>query len=340
MNKQLLFQLIITICLSALTCGVAIKLSKKFGINIGSQKVPGLGGLAIIATWWVCSFAFGFVEITEQIPLLVATILIAVVGMLDIKKDFGPWPQLLSQTLSAIIVVIFGGVAIKYITNPFNGVFDLSQWELWGITVGAVLTIVWIITLMNVINFLDGVDGLASSVSIVGFITIGLVSLLPQVADERTAVLAFFAAATVAGFLFWNLTPAALYLGTAGSWFIGFLLAIIAVQGASKIATLAVVGAVPLLDAVSVVIGRLKRGHSPFRGDRTHLHYKLERRGLSGRSILALYLFSSILLGFSAVKLQTHNKILVFAAFSLIFTFLIIVGSKVVKRKKVKPVID
>jgi len=333
MNKQLVFQLIITTCLSILASGVAIKISKKFRLTTGSKNVPGLGGLAIIIVWWICAYYFGFIKVIEQLPLLVATVLIAVIGTFDVKKALGPWPQLITQVSAALIAVIFGGIAIKYVTNPFGGTFDLSRWEVLGITFGAVLTIIWVVTLMNVVNFLDGVDGLASTVSTVGFIAIGLVSLLPQVSDDKTAALAFIGAASILGFLFWNLTPAALYLGTAGSWFIGFILAIIAVQGASKIATTAVVGAVPLLDAISVVIGRIRRGHSPFRGDRTHLHHKLQRRGLSGRSILLLYLFSSILLGLSAVKLQTNFKIIIFLLFSLIFAFLIVIGSKVVKRK-------
>jgi UDP-GlcNAc:undecaprenyl-phosphate GlcNAc-1-phosphate transferase len=149
----------------------------------------------------------------------------------------------------------------RYVTNPAGGLLYLNQWEVFGIALpGAILSIVWIVLLMNAVNFLDGLDGLASAVSVVGFLTIGAVSLLPHVNEPAVALPAFLAAGATLGFLFWNFPPARLYLGTPGSWFLGFLLGVFSLQGSSKIATLAVVGAIPLLDAVAVVLSRLRRG--------------------------------------------------------------------------------
>ncbi len=81
-----------------------------------------------------------------------------------------------------------------------------------------------------------------------------------------------------------------------------------------KIATLAVVGAIPLLDAVSVIIARLRRGTSPFKGDRTHLHHRLLNRGWSPRAILAFYTVVSVILALAAVYLPTSLKIVLLLA--------------------------
>lgn len=308
----------------------AIRASTSFGFLAGSRRVPALGGLAVILAWWGTVLVVGELPSTVMIGLLLATLGIVCVGLWDIRRNLPPGPQVVAQVVIAAIVVLLGGIAIRSVTNPLGGLLRLDRWEVVGYALpGALLTFIWIITLMNVMNFLDGLDGLAAGVGALAFVAVGLVSLLPQVHDRSTAFLAFTAAAALLGFLFWNLPPAALYLGTVGSWFVGFLLAVLAVQGASKVATVAVVGAVPLLDAVTVIAGRLRRGQSPFRGDRTHLHHRLAERGLSSRAILLLYLLASSMLGAGAVFLQTRFKVVVFLIVSCLFVFLVVLGSRV-----------
>jgi UDP-GlcNAc:undecaprenyl-phosphate GlcNAc-1-phosphate transferase len=313
----------------------AISASRTLGFVVGAKRIPALGGVAVILAWWGSALISGALHASAVGGLLLATLGIVIVGLRDIRRPLGPGPQFAAQVVVAGIAVLLGGVAVRYVTNPLGGLLRLDQWNVLGYALpGTLLTFIWIITLMNVTNFLDGMDGLAAGVGVIAFLAIGLVSLLPQVNDPPTALLAFIAAAALSAFLFWNLPPAALYLGTVGSWFIGFLLAVLAVQGASKVATVAVVGAVPLLDATAVVAGRLRRGQSPFRGDRTHLHHRLERRGLSTRAILLLYLIVSSVLGASAVLLQTRAKVAVFVVVSVLFGFLILLGSRVVRRQR------
>jgi UDP-GlcNAc:undecaprenyl-phosphate GlcNAc-1-phosphate transferase len=255
------------------------------------------------------------------------------VGLLDARRALRPFFQLIAQIIIAIIVVYWGNFSINYISNPFGGVISLNNASLLGIFAGDFFAVFWIVAMINVINFMDGLDGLAGSVTGVALITIGFVSVLPQVNDYGTAVASFAATAAIAGFLFWNLPPAKLFLGTVGSWFLGFLIAILAIQGATKVATTAVVGAVPLIDAIIVVFGRLRMGHSPFRGDLTHLHHRLKRRGISDRAILAIYTTCSVLLGVAAVILQTHNKIILFVIFSVGLIVFVMIGSQYAKRR-------
>lgn len=303
---------------------------------VNAQNTSSIGGIALLLAWWIAMLLVRSLKSEMFWPLVVASFLILLIGLWDTRRPLGPITQLLSQISIAAVPVFLGGLEIKYLTNPLGGVIDFTNIRIFGILPGAVITLVWIVALMNAVNFLDGMDGLAGSVGAVSFVTIGLVSLLPQVNDLGTAITAFAAAAALLGFIFWNYPPAPLILGTVGSWFIGFLIAVLSIQGATKVATTAVVGAIPLLDAVVVVFGRLYRKESPFRGDHTHLHHRLRRRGLSDRMILALYMAMSIGLGCVAVLLQTQSKILVFCVFAVLFMFLIYLGSLVVKKRSRK----
>lgn len=316
---------------------VFAKLCAKYGalfVYANENKMPRIGGLAIMVAWWCAALLFGFISKDTLQPFIFATLLILIVGLWDSRRALDPFFQLIAQIIIAIIAVYWGKLGIDYITNPFGGVISFNNAPIFGtLFIGDILAVFWIVAMMNVINFMDGLDGLAGSVTGVAFITIGFVSVLPQVNDQRTAVAAFAATVAIAGFLFWNLPPAKLFLGTVGSWFLGFLIAILAIQGATKVATTAVVGAVPLIDALIVVIGRLRRGHSPFRGDLTHLHHRLKRRGLSDRVILAIYTGCSVLLGLAAVILQTQNKIILFVIFSVGLVVFVLVGSQYAKRR-------
>lgn len=288
------------------------------GKRVGLTTIGGVattGGISIAIAWWLGAGLFGDVSPRGALGLGVATLIIVAVGLWDLRRGLSPLLQLLGQVLASGSAVFIGGVALEYVTNPLGGLITLNQWEIGGFPLlGAVLTVVWMLVLMNAVNFLDGMDGLAAVASTIGFLTIGVVSLLPHVAEPTVALPAFLAAGATAGFLFWNFPPAHLVLGTPGSWFLGFLLAVLSVQGSSKIATLAVVGAIPLLDAVSVTIARLRRGASPFRGDRTHLHHRLLARGWSPWSVLALYTVLSSGLAIAAVTLPTPFKVLLLVA--------------------------
>lgn len=309
--RELLFLVFAAGVSSALVNGVARVIGGNGADAVSKKRVPALGGVATMAVLAGVFWGFGILPPEIQTALVVAMIGIAVIGLVDIRRRLGPWTQLGTQTLIAAAFVVQSGVAVRYVTNPLGGLWRFDQWMVDGVPVaGVLLTVLWMVTLMNVMNFLDGVDGLAGGVGAVAFLTIGFVSMLPQVHEPATAAAAFITATALAGFLFWNFPPAALYLGTAGAWFIGFFLAALSTQGSSKIATTAVVGAIPLLDAGVVILNRLRRRSSPLRGDTTHLHHVLRDRGFSPKQILAAYVVAAGALALAAVLLPTSLKFL------------------------------
>jgi UDP-GlcNAc:undecaprenyl-phosphate GlcNAc-1-phosphate transferase len=152
---------------------------------------------------------------------------------------------------------------------------------------GGIVTVLWIVGLTNAFNMLDNMDGLAASVGLIA----ALLFSAGQIAVGTLfapAVLLIVVGALL-GFLVHNFPPARLFMGDAGSNFLGFLLGAMTVVGTftrdlyspySVLAPLLVM-AVPLYDMTSVVLIRLREGRSPFQGDRRHFSHRLVARGLT-----------------------------------------------------------
>lgn len=201
---------------------------------------------------------------------------IMVLGLLDDRYRLGPMLRLAVQT----------GLAIAFVLTADR----LTMFQAGGIgmkVMMGVVTVVWIVGLTNSFNFLDNMDGLAGSVGLIA----SLLFVGAQVAVGSLfvpAVLLVLAGA-LGGFLTHNRPPARLFMGDAGSNFLGFMLGTLTVAGTftragyspyGVIAPLLVM-AVPLYDTTSVVLIRLREGRSPFQPDRCHLSHRLVDRGLT-----------------------------------------------------------
>jgi len=151
-------------------------------------------------------------------------------------------------------------------------------------------------------------DGLATSLSMVISLTLFILSYLNG--QYLVAALCIALVAACIGFLFWNRRPASIYLGDAGSLYLGFLLAAISIRvdvnsEAEVIRVLAplLIFAIPVIDITQVVISRLIRGKSPFEGGRDHLSHLLLNKGLSEGKVLTLVTASALTLALIGVFL-------------------------------------
>jgi len=166
-----------------------------------------------------------------------------------------------------------------------------------------VVTILWIVGLVNSINFLDNMDGLAGGVSAIAATLLAIYMLLvPEAPGQPQLFIAgflFLLVGSLLGFLWHNRPPARLFMGDAGSYFVGFSLAVMTTlatfsgPGIPRHSILAPVCvlAVPLYDTFSVVVIRLRNGRSPFEGDTNHFSHRLVALGLSKvQAVLTIYL--------------------------------------------------
>jgi len=161
----------------------------------------------------------------------------------------------------------------------------------------------------NSFNLLDHMDGLSAGVAAVS----GACFLAVAVHTQQWFIAALVAALIGAalGFLRFNFPPASIFLGDAGSQFLGFLLACLTVSftfyGRSyplySYAVPLVILAVPLYDTASVVLLRLRQGRSPFEADRNHFAHRLADLGLTHRGAAVVIYFLTLVTGASAVLL-------------------------------------
>ncbi|RMH54452.1 MAG: undecaprenyl/decaprenyl-phosphate alpha-N-acetylglucosaminyl 1-phosphate transferase [Candidatus Hydrogenedentota bacterium] len=198
-------------------------------------------------------------------------------GMVDDARPLGPFPKFLFQ-FTAAVVVLLGGVHL-----------DVKVLPVW---LNLVLTILWIVGVINAVNIIDILDGLAGMICGAAGITLALVGLLNE--DVTLAVMgtSVFAAATA--FLLFNFPPAKIFMGDAGSQTLGFFLAAGTIMGSyttfNNIALLApvLILGVPIYDTILVILFRLRKGRSPFRGSEDHVALRLKKMGFSDRAAVGL----------------------------------------------------
>ena len=252
------------------------------GRKTQDRPIPKLGGIAVaIAFTLVFLTAVGISgEITAfqlLASVLLPALIVAGLGFIDDIRTLNPWIRLVAQTLLALLVW-FTGTQVAF--------FRMDALD-------ALVTVLWIVGLTNAMNLLDNADGLATSTALVASLGTGIIAVI--YGQFFVGGLAFALAGTAAGFLWHNWAPATVYLGDAGAYFLGFLLAIvtlrlrpvgIALPWSALIPVLLVF--VPILDTTFVVVRRVLSGKHPFTPGRDHLSHVIMGTGLSVRQSVAV----------------------------------------------------
>jgi UDP-GlcNAc:undecaprenyl-phosphate/decaprenyl-phosphate GlcNAc-1-phosphate transferase len=236
-------------------------------------------------------------------------------GLVDDRWELPPWVLFVFQFV-AVAIAIYHKVFIQRFSVPGMALpVDIPMdAHLWAALVVYLLTTVWIVGMVNTINFLDGLDGLAAGVGLIA----ALLFAWHGYNLDQTTVAAFplVLAGALLGFLPFNFAPARIFLGSAGAYFLGYSLATMAILSPAKIATALLVLAVPILDVAWQIFDRVRRGQSPFRGDRGHLHFRLSDFGLPTRRIVLGYYV--VALGFGLVAIFAPGAVAKAVALALL----------------------
>lgn len=311
----------------------------RFGKRHSDKKtVSRLGGAAMLLAFIFTFFFDAHLVITREFyGLLMGSSLIFIFGLWDDLNELGWKIQVFFQAALAMLIFIFG-MRIVTLSNPFGGVwiFPYSDFVLPGF----LILFVWIFLVMNAMNWLDGVDGVCGGVSFITFVTIFLLSLKPEVYQPPIAIIAVIGIGVTAGFLVFNMYPARILAGTAGSMFLGFLIAVLAIVAGTKIATALLVLALPIADAIFVIGQRLRDGVPIVEPDRRHLHYRLIELGWSERHIAWFFFGVTAVIALIALYTQALGKFTaLLLTLGLIFLLLFVVERQT-RAKKVKPLIS
>lgn len=327
--------------LTAVITPLIIKFYKKLGWNkehsgtiqkfknTHLRNVPRGGGLAIfLGLLATLSFLFPW---TFQVQMIVlGAFLLTVIGVLDDIFDLSPWIRLVVNLLASASV-IYAGITINFVTNPLApGVLHLDKW-LW---LPAILTFIYLTFLINITNWAKGVDGQMPGMIVLAAVFIGFLSFrLTGQQIEETTLLSFITAGTFLGFLIWNFYPQKIMPGYGGGSLGGYLLGVLSILSGAKLATLFMVLALPISDAIFTILRRLIAKKSPFWGDRGHLHHKLlDQFGWGRRRIAVFYWLVTLIMGVLALILPTQGKIVAFIVV-LILTFIFLIRAKILSLK-------
>lgn len=258
--------------------------------------IPRLGGLAIYAGFIAAVLAS--VHMTwELLGILVGGTAILLLGVVDDVYQISAKTKLLGQIAAASVLLLFD-IRIDWLTNPFGSMIYLDMWAI-------PITLIWVVSLTNTLNLIDGLDGLAAGVSVIAAVTIFLMAV--ELNFWLVAVLTAALAGSALGFLYFNFSPAKIFMGDTGSMFLGYMLAAVSLVGTVKsAATIALIVpmvalGLPILDTACAIIRRFNNGQPIFKPDRGHLHHRLLDMGLTQKQVVLILYLVTIVLGVSAI---------------------------------------
>lgn len=273
--------------------------------KIHRGEIPLSGGITMFIGFFITYFVvFYNYNFDEKYGIFIGSTLIVAIGVIDdyyksIGKEFGILPRLIIQVLAAIIVYN-AGVRFRGFTNPFTDIYitlpPLLQF---------LLTITWIFGVTTVINWSDGMDGLAGGLSFISAMTFAATAIILR--QPPSLIFSLITAGVALGFLCYNKYPAKVFMGDSGANFLGFILSITALEGAFKQATVLslfipiLALAVPIFDNLFVIIKRFLEGKPVYQADRSQIHFRLEKRGLTTVQVVNYIMLIS--LSFSAISI-------------------------------------
>jgi len=323
---------ILLIFLVSLVLSLALTpLAGKLGVRLGaldvpterkvhSHSIPRCGGLAIFAAFFV-ALALSTLFMTKVSNLLImdreitsflfGMLVVFGVGLFDDFHRLGHRVKFLFQIIGAS-VAFWGGLRIGKVA--FFGMSFEFGWMSYFVTV------FWFLLFINAINLIDGLDGLAAGICF--FVAIVMI-LIALYADDFYTPLFFAAlAGALLGFLRFNFSPASIFMGDGGSYFLGYALAGLALIGSYKTQMSATIMiplvalGVPIFDVILSPVRRFMRGRSLFSPDRSHIHHRLIAMGLTTqRAVIVFYGITCALCVFAIVLANFHNE---FGGFLLI----------------------
>jgi len=264
------------------------------------RPTPLMGGLAVaIASLAAAASALALIRCPYSariVGFMSGGLIVVVLGLADDANGMRPRVKLAGQAAAATVMLLSGGIDGIPLPTPLAFAFAL----------------LWMVGLMNAFNFLDNMDGITSGLASIA--SFGIFTLALGNGHIHTAIAAISVAGGALGFLRYNFSPASIFLGDAGSLFLGYVvgglsLRAVSYAGADPTALLIPVLMLgyPIFDATLVTIARLVDGRDVAQGGTDHSSHRLARLGLSAPQTARTIYTISALLTASAVYLALYH---------------------------------
>ncbi len=293
------------------------------GHKVHEEATPLLGGLAVFIALWLTLGAFAWKNLftwdRELQGILIGSCLIFLMGLIDDLWDLSPMAKFFVQVGAALVVILHGVSVSLFMGQNF-------------ITIG--ITVLWIVGITNSFNMLDNMDGLTTGVAAICCLIFSIVAFRQR--DFQTVYLTTTMLGALIAFLRFNFTPSELFLGDAGSGFIGFFLATISVAANYlehtqlrhlPIITPLLIFSLPLFDTFSVMAIRLMEGRPVWDADNCHFSHRLVKLGLNrSAAVLVIYLvtFTVGILATLLTRVNRADAILLLLHAAAIFAIIIL----------------
>lgn len=329
MSNPLFFSFLgsLVICMALIPALMATAGRLQFVDLPGDRKIhhapmAKVGGLAFAAGTFVAMLLWA-----PKDPIvtsgLIGGAVILLFGAWDDRVGLGYKAKFLGQLIAAAVVVWVGGVHLS--TLPFLGETPLPPW------IAVPATLFLLVAVTNALNLADGLDGLAGGLSLLSFAGMAFLAYLAGdwvVMSMMVAVLG-----GLLGFLRFNTYPARIFMGDAGSQFLGFYLGLCAIvltdpsRGPYSPALICFIWGLPILDTAGVMVQRLVERRSPFAADKNHVHHKLLGLGMSHReAVIVIYGLQAVLVSLAyLLRWQSDLVVLTIYAFFAFATFTLFV---------------
>lgn len=332
MISNLLIFIVISLVLSIILIPIIIKFCQQYSLydtvnarKIHSGNIPRLGGIAIALSFLISIIVFLIVEkntsFKQSLPLIISGSLIFLFGIIDDLKELKAFYKLCVQIVASLIVVLNG--------------FEFRQFFGWQLPtyISLPFTFFWILGIINAYNLIDGMDGLCGTLCFTALITLGIA--LFDIFPEGAAI-CFVLSASIFGFLIFNypFPDAKIFMGDAGSQFLGFMIATIPLYNFTKInarleyyklLVMLVLVAFPMMDTIAAIWRRLRDHRSILSPDKFHLHHKLLNIGFTKFQTLVIVTFIQTMLCIVVLYSINHREkvalFFLFASYAFMLCF-------------------
>lgn len=287
------------------------------------RATPLLGGLAVFLGTWVTLAvitARGWFDLGPQIEgIFWGSSLLLLMGLVDDRWGLRPVVKFIVQ-LGAAFTLLFYGVSVTLFigSNLLTGL----------------ITVLWVVGITNSFNLLDNMDGLAPGVAAISALIFSIIAI--RQGDLETFFLSVALLGALAAFLRFNFHPAEIFLGDAGSGFIGFYLSALAVAANyiehSQLPHLPIISpllifSVPIFDTFSVMAIRIMEGRSIWDADNRHFSHRLVNLGLSEETAVLVIYFLTFIVGSLAIllgRVGLYDAVLLFVHTVAIFALIVL----------------
>ncbi|MES2624330.1 MAG: glycosyltransferase family 4 protein [Pseudomonadota bacterium] len=254
-----------------------------------AMPTPTSGGIGFVIAFFLYTLILFWLQVINfnELLLLSAAIVLAITGFIDDLRDLSIQKRLFSQfAVCCFVVLTIQG-------NPVLVVFGDLQIEGIEVRIFILLGLLWLI---NLYNFMDGIDGLAVTEAI--FFSLSIALLVLSQGNYAIAIIALGLALSLCGFLYFNLSPAIIFMGDLGSNYLGLLLGVIGtlgiVSGTVNVWTVLVLLSVFIVDSTTTLIARMRAGLVWYHGHNSHAYQYAARMFKSHGKVVAAVCFINI----------------------------------------------